>query len=243
MEPLDFINGIFSVIFVFISLFVGLIIFLKYFKYKDKIYLYVGTTWMLISCPWWPSSLSFLIALSNGSEGLPEQIYFLLGNVVIPLAIIFWILAFTEFLYTEKRKLLLLIFSIYGLIFEIVLFILLFLNPNLIGTLNPPVDVSYKSFVLGYLLSSVSIVAITGIMFARLSLKSKDPEVNLKGKFLVISFIAFLIGAILDSAMPLNALTIVLTRLILIISALFWYGGFLLPGWMKKRLLKKTPAT
>lgn len=237
MEPLDFINGIFSVIFVFISLFVGLVIFLKYFKYKEKIYLYVGSTWMLISCPWWSSSLSFLIALSNGS-GLPEQIYFLLGNVVIPLAIIFWFLAFTEFLYTKKRRLLLLIFAVYGIIFEIVLFILVFLNPKLIGTLNPPVDVNYKSFILLYLLSSVSIVAITGIMFARLSLKSKDPEVNLKGKFLVISFITFLIGAILDSAMPLNAVTIVITRLILITSAISWYGGFLLPRWMKKYLLK-----
>ena len=242
MEPLDFINGIFSVIFVFISLFVGLVIFLKYFKYKDKIYFYVGITWILISCPWWPSSLSFLIALSNGI-GLSSQIYFLLGNVVIPLAIIFWFLAFTEFIYTEKRKLLLLIFTIYGLIFEIVLFILLFLNPNLIGTLNPPVDVSYKSFILVYLLSSVLIVAITGIMFARLSLKSKDPEVNLKGKFLVIAFITFLIGAILDSAIPLTAVTIVLTRIILIISAVFWYGGFLLPRWMKKRVLKKPPTT
>ncbi len=238
MEPLDFINGIFSVIFVFISLFVGLVIFLKYFKYKEKIYLYVGTTWILISCPWWPSSLSFLIALTNGS-GLSSPIYFLLGNFVIPLAIIFWFLAFTEFLYTEKRKLFLVIFTIYGLIFEIVLFSLLFLNPSLIGTLNPPVDVSYKSFILLYLLSSVSIVAITGIMFARLSMKSKDAEVNLKGKFLVLSFITFLIGAILDSAMPLNAVTIVITRLILITSAIFWYGGFLLPRWMKKYLLKE----
>jgi hypothetical protein len=236
LNALDIANGTFSLIFVIISLFVGIVILSKYFKYKERIYFLVGVTWVFISEPWWPSSLSFLVALGNGI-GISPELYFLIGNILVPLAIALWLVAFTEFLYTEKRKLILLTFGIYGLIFEILFFIFLFLNPSLIGELNPPVDVIYKSFILIFLLSFITIVVVTGILFARLSLKSDDPEVKLKGKLLIIAYIAFTIGAVSD-AFPLNIYTIIITRVILILSAICWYGGFLLPKWMKKYLLK-----
>ncbi|MBA7520541.1 hypothetical protein ES705_12637 [subsurface metagenome] len=44
LEPVDIISGIFSFIFVAISLFVGFLILSKYFKYKEKIYFLVGAT-------------------------------------------------------------------------------------------------------------------------------------------------------------------------------------------------------
>ena len=240
LETLDIINGVFSLTFVVISLSVGSIIFSKYFKFKEKIYLLVGATWIFISEPWWPSSLSFLVALNNGI-GIRPEIYFLIGNVFVPFAIALWLIAFTEFLYTERRKLILLIFGVYGLIFEVLFFTFLLVNPSLIGELNQPVDVHYNSFILIFLLSFIIIVVISGILFSRLSLKSDDPEVKLKGKLLIIAYIAFTVGAISD-AFPLNAITIILTRLILISSAIFWYGGFLLPRWMlklRKIFLKK----
>ncbi|MFX0141358.1 MAG: hypothetical protein ACFFDN_47410, partial [Candidatus Hodarchaeota archaeon] len=186
LNPLDIVNGTFSLIFVAISIMVGLIILSRYFRYKEKVYFYVGTTWLFISSSWWSSSVSFLVALTN-EVGIPSQLYFLIGNFFTPFAIILWLLAFTEFLYTEKRKLILLTFSIYGLIFEIVFFILLFLAPSQIGILNPPVDVRYESFVLVYLISFLIIVIVSGILFARLSLKSDDLEVKLKGKLLVMA--------------------------------------------------------
>ena len=238
MDYLDFANGIFSMIFVFFSLFLGILILLKYFKYKERIYLLVGLVWILISEPWWPSSLSFLIALNNG-VGLPSESYFIIGNILVPLATALWLVVFTEFLYTEKRKLILLVFTIYGLIFEIVFFILLFIDPNLIGNLNPPVDVSYKSFIMVYLLSFLLIVVVSGLFFARLSLKSDDPEVKLKGKLLIGAYITFFIGSLIDSSIPLNSFVIILTRLLLIVSAFFWYAGFILPRWLKKYLIKQ----
>ncbi|MHA2034976.1 MAG: hypothetical protein ACW98X_00995 [Promethearchaeota archaeon] len=238
LNSLDIMNGTFSFIFVMISLVVGFLILLKYFKYKEKIYFLVGATWILISEPWWPSSLSFLVSLGNG-VGLPPTIYFLIGNVLIPIAIILWLLAFTDFLLTEKRKLILLIFIIIGIIFEAIFFTLLFINPILIGTPNSPVDVSYSIFIIVFLVIFVLIVVISGLFFARLSLKSDDPEVKLKGKLLFIAFIAFFVGALLDSSIRLNEVGVIFVRLILITSAIFWYGGFLLPHWMKKLFLKQ----
>ena len=238
LEPLDIINGIFSIIFVLISLLIGFIILSKYFKFKERIYYLVGVTWIFISEPWWPSSISFLVALSN-EVGLSAQVYFLIGNIFAPLSIALWLTAFTEFLYTEKRKQILMIFAIYGLLFEILFFIFLFVDPNIIGVLNPPVDVNYRYFVMFFLLSFLAIVVITGILFARLSLQSDDPEVKLKGKLLIVAYITFTVGALLDSSIPLNAVIIIFTRLILIASAIFWYGGFILPRWMRKLFLKK----
>ncbi|MFX0042425.1 MAG: hypothetical protein ACFE8L_05905 [Candidatus Hodarchaeota archaeon] len=238
LEALDIVNGIFSLIFVAISLLVGLIILSKYFQYKEKIYLFVGCTWILISEPWWPSSLSFLIAIVN-DVGISSQWYFLIGNIFVPVAIILWLIAFTEFLYKEKRKLILVAFGMYGILFEIIFFILLFLNPELIGELNPPVDVNYKFFIMVSLISFLLIVVISGFFFANLSLKSDDPEVKLKGRLLFLAYISFAIGALLDSAIPLNEITIIITRIILISSAIEWYGGFILPGFLRKILLKK----
>ena len=238
LEPLDIINGVFSIIFVAISIMVGLIILSRYFRYKEIAYFYVGSTWMLLSSSWWPSCISFLVALSN-SVGITENLYFLIGNVFVPLAVVLWLFAFTEFLYNEKRKQILMIVGIYGLFFEILFFIFLFIDPNIIGVLNPPVDVNYRYFIMFFLLSFLAIVVVTGVLFARLSLQSDDPEVKLKGKLLIVAYIAFTIGALLDSSIPLNAILIIFTRLILIASALFWYGGFILPRWMRKFFLKK----
>jgi hypothetical protein len=238
LNPLDILNGVFSLIFVAISLFVGLVILTRYIKYRERIYFLVGSTWILISSPWWPSCVSFIVAIFNGI-GIPPQVYFLIGNVFTPIAIVLWLLAFTEFLYSEKRKLILLIFTIIGIIFEILFFTFLFLNPSVIGQLNGPVDVNYESFIMVFLIIFLSIVVITGFLFANLSLKSKEPEVKLKGRLLIIAYITFAIGALLDSAIPLNEVLIIITRLILIASAFCWMGGFLLPKWMKRLLLKK----
>ncbi|MHA2275676.1 MAG: hypothetical protein ACXAC2_07920 [Candidatus Kariarchaeaceae archaeon] len=238
LSSLDTLNGVFSIIFVAISLLVGIIILTRYFKYKERIYFLVGITWVLIASPWWPSSLSFLVAISNGI-GISSEIYFLIGNIFAPIAIITWLLAFTEFLYTNKRKLILLVFSIFGLIFEILFITLLLLAPDLIGELNPPVDVNYKSFTMIFLISFLSVMVVSGFLFANLSLKSDDPEVKLKGKLLIIAYITFSVGALLDSSIPLNEALIIITRLILILSSFCWYGGFILPRWMKKYLLRK----
>ncbi len=237
LTPIDTVNGIFSICFVIISFLVGIIILSRYFKYKERIYFLVGLTWIFISEPWWPSSISFLVALGNGI-GIPSEVYFLVGNIFVPLAIILWLLAFTEFLYSEKRKLILSIFSIIGGIFEILFFVFLFLNPSLIGELNGPVDVNYRSFIMVFLIIFLSIVVVTGFLFANLSLKSRDPEVKLKGKLLIVAYIAFAVGALLDASVPFNELIVIIIRLILILSALCWYGGFILPKWMKKFLLK-----
>jgi len=49
--PIDFVNGISSLIYVFVSIIVGLIIFLKYFKLRDQNFIFVGLIWIGMSEP------------------------------------------------------------------------------------------------------------------------------------------------------------------------------------------------
>jgi hypothetical protein len=89
---------------------------------------------------------------------------------------------------------------------------------------------------------------ISGVIFAQRSIKVEDREVRLKGKLLRAAFITFTVGAILDSLLgtifedpadPFLAVMVVVVRILLIISAIEFYGGFLLPRWMKDIFMKK----
>ena len=70
---------------------------------------------------------------------------------------------------------------------------------------------------------------VTGILFSKESMKVKDPLIKLKGKFLLVAFISFTIGALLDALLAFTPLNLVIVRLILISSAIEYYFGFFVP--------------
>ncbi len=238
LEPLEILNGIFSLIFVIITNVVGMIIASKYFKLKQREFLLVGISWMGICSPWWPSSISFLLVLISG-RGLSTQMYFLIGNSLIPIFILIWLTAFNKLRYNGKQKKIIIIYALYGIIFEIIFFNLLFNDYNSIGELKGYTDVEYKYFVMGYLLSIVLTIFVTGIIFVKASLKSEDPEIKLKGKLLLIGLLSWVIGALMDAAIPLNLITLPIIRILLISSSIMFLGGWILPTWMKNLFLKE----
>ena len=94
----------------------------------------------------------------------------------------------------------------------------------------------------------ILVMLITGIIFAQKSIKSDDREIKLKGKLLRAAFISFTVAAVFDSLLgaifedptdPLLSIMVVIVRILLIFSALEFYGGFLLPRWMKEVFIKK----
>jgi hypothetical protein len=77
----------------------------------------------------------------------------------------------------------------------------------------------------------------TGIHFSLISMKIKDsPLVQWKGRFLLVSFILFAVGAIGDALIELTAISLIIIKIILIFSSLFYYIGFIMPKWMRKAL-------
>jgi len=238
LEPLDYLNGTLSIIIVTTNIIVGVNIASKYFRYKQREFLLIGAFWMGIACPWYPSSISFLVALAT-DEGLGIHMYLLFGDVSIPLLIFLWLAGITDLMYKDKQKIILILISIYGVVFEIIFFYLLVTDYTLLGELQGVVDIQYKSFLTFYILSIFIILLITGMLFGLDLLKSEDPEINLKGKLIIIGLLSFLIGAMLDASVPLNFITLPITRLLLILSSIEFYAGFVLPEWSKKAFLKK----
>jgi hypothetical protein len=197
---------------------------------------------MGLSEPWIPSGLSFLWNIIAG-EGLSLEIYVIIGNVFIPLTLLFWLIGFTNLIYPEKNNVIRIIYSIIGILFEVVFFSLLIVNPSLIGMFSAEssivhIDIEYKTFLLGYLLFVVLTILITGIIFGRKSLKTSDPEIKLKGIFLLGAPIIWSLGALLDTAITLNIITLPLTRILLAVSAFLYYLAFIMPPGIKKLLLK-----
>lgn len=141
--------------------------------------------------------------------------------------------------YQEKQKLILIIFSAIAIIFEVIFFILLFTDPSLIGTFVGPFQVRYTLFIRIIMSFYAGLALITGVIFAVKTIKAgTSPEMILRGKFLLLAFPSFALGSILDVLVPLTPFTVVITRLILISSAIEFYFGFSLPKIVKKLFLK-----
>ncbi len=239
---LETLTGAFSLTIVVISTIVGARIALKYFEAKRIEFILVGLTWILLCEIWWSSAFSFMSALATG-HGLTPEIYFLIGNIFVPVALFIWLTAFTKFIYHEKQKILQLLALITGAIYYIIFFVFLVIDVSMIGVMFNPVDAEYRGFALMYLICVLSVFLITGILFAKESLRSSSPETKLRGKLILLAVLSFTIGAALDGLKPVlfsqgMEYVLVIDRVILISSALEFYLAFSPPTWFTKMFVQ-----
>ena len=253
MDIVDILQGSLSLIFVIISFIIGFTIISKYGKNKNRLYILVGLTWFMLSTLWLPEAISFLMSLFI-QQTLAIELYFILGNVFVPIAVFTWVYAYTDMISKDKQKLILILVLIFGIVFEVFFFYNFFLDINLIGVISPlrPFSADLGYFLAILLLISFLILFVTGFKFARKSIKSENKDVRLKGELLQFAFVAFTIAAVLektarsillgivftDPTNPVLSIALVVDRMLLILSAIAFLGGFLLPNWMKKILTK-----
>ena len=233
LTTLEFVNGLMSLLVITVGAIIGLIIASKYFKYRNKTYLYWGIAYCGFYSPWWPSGISFLLVLTTGKP-LTLFMYLIVGNIIIPFIIILWLLGLTEMIYQDKRKILIIIYSIICGVVEIIFIYILITDYTMLAVLTGIFDVTFNRFWLIYLLFINFTVAITGLLFAKDSLKSDDREIRFKGKALIIAFLTYPIVGIIDGGVELNAIGVILTRFILIFGAITFYIGFFVPKFVKK---------
>ncbi len=246
MTEIEFINGLFTLILVIIFMSVSLTIISKYFKSKEPMFLYVGITWGIMAEAWIPNAISFVIVLIiSTSEGLPIIPFLIIGTSFYPVGLLCWTKAFTDFFYKERQKIVLCVMAIISILFEIFFFTFLVIDSTIIGEKTGIVDTDYGLFVTAFQIFLIFYILFTGLKFASETMKSGGPERELKGKLLRGALIIFVIGALLDALGAfltfLDLIYVVLllvARILLTISAVGFYGAFLLPEWMKKRLLK-----
>ena len=241
LSELDVVHGIFTLIFVIISLLVGLRILLKSFEISSgrRVYIAVCIAWMGISTPWFGNSFSFLLFVLGGYR-LELVPYLFLENAFIPLAIMCWIYAFSSLVYPNSVKKMAFIFGVICIAFEIYLIVNLVINPENIGTLEGNFDSSHTILPNLFKVFGIFIVLITGVIFANKSMNADDKSTQWKGRFLLIAMISFTVGAFLDVVLDFTPIELILVRLLLISSAIEYYLGFFLPKFVAKRLLKES---
>ncbi|MFQ5820908.1 MAG: hypothetical protein ACE5I5_13025 [Candidatus Heimdallarchaeota archaeon] len=197
LAPIEILQGSLTTAFVLISLALGFIIISKYFTHKDRQSLYVGITiWFLVS-PYWSDAISFIMFLTTGNE-LDTAINLFIARAFTAPILIPWIIAFTDFLYKEKQKIIVRIVSIIAITYEIIFLIIYFIDYNLIGRRRGPFVAEFAHFIGIFLMCSIIFLLTTGFLFIRESLRSDSKEIRLQGKFLLITFIAFGIWTIID---------------------------------------------
>ena len=238
LTEFEFITGLSCLLIVVISIIVGFLMALKYIKHKKITLLLVGVTWIGIVEVWYPAAISFILILIMGS-GLTSEMHFFFAFFFIPITINLWLFAFTELTYKKKQKIIQIIYIILGVIFEIGFLYFLINDPTQIGVLEGPFNGEYNLLIMGWVLLFLLTFIFTGIIFALDPLKSKIPEMKLKGKFLLMAFISFGIGSIIDGYLSINVILLIIIRLFLISSVIEFYMGFILPDWIKKLFLKK----
>lgn len=241
LTPLDFLNGILGVSVVSLSLVLGIIVLSKYFKNQDKTFILTGLTLIFMTSGWYGTSLSFIVALVFNNDGLPLIAIMLLNFIPLPISIISWTIFFTDILLLKYRGKLIIGSTIaFTLFFYIVFFVMLSIDVNLVSEKISPVDTRGNSWFLNsFIIIYVGILVISGVKFSLETMKFEEPEMQAKGKFLLIAFPSFALAGVLDSSLPSNELTLILFRGILITSIFLFFLGFLLPKFIKNRIIKE----
>ena len=244
LTPPQFLQGIFSLIYVSISIVIGIIIISKYFKYKSATFLFIGVAWSGMAVPWLGDVINFVAFLTDAPY-LTDEMYLTIVIAFLPVFVFLWLAALSDLLNFEKKNLLLIITLIGGIAIEMVFFSLMLTgNTRELGYSVTPFQYQFGDMISIYMLIIILIVLATGLKFAIESFKADDRTIKLKGKLLIIAFIFFTTGAILDSVGPIilgemSEVMIVIVRMILISSSIIFYLGFILPEWARKLFLKR----
>lgn len=239
LEPTEYINGLLSLIAVITSLLFGLLICSRYFKTKNKEFLFIGISTFGIYQPWWPNAVGFLLYLFTGRL-LDPVVSLFIANFFIPIFITLWMLAMNEMLFEGKRIIIPIIYFIVTILMDIYLVFFLIVDPNVIGIITGPFDTEYGRVMSIYLLFILTSIVVTSIIFSVKSMRLDDPEIKLKGEFLIVGFSLYLCSGVMDvGIIHLTTITLIIARSMLILSSIFIYIGFLLPNYVKKILLKE----
>ena len=226
VEYSEIFSGISCLIFVLLSIFVGIRICFNYFKSKDFNFILVGISWIFMTEPWMAISTSFLLYIFTGN-GLTLELYLIFGYFFLPFGMVCWIIAISNFLWKDKQRTIIIIISMLEAL--VIAFFLYFLiaDISMIGELSGPVDLRYGFFLLVFVITHMIIILITGTFFALEPLKSENPELKLKGKVLFVAIYSYLIGAVVSLFSPYSIAILIMGRIIIVSSAIEFYIAFI----------------
>ena len=143
-----------------------------------------------------------------------------------------------DILFKKKKKEIITVILIWITCYEILFIPSLINDPHFLGELKSPIYFEPGDILSIFLFLGIFILYISAIFFIRESLISKKIDVKYKGMFLLIAFTLYVVGAIFDILSRGDFIFLTITHIILILSSIFIYFGFILPKRIKKKLIK-----
>lgn len=237
LSNIAFTRELLSIVFIIISLIIGVKLILKHFELKQKTFITVGLTWIFLSAAW-SNSIQVLISYSLDIP-INETLSLILTSFFSAPAIICWMYSFTNLVHQRFQKEVFYIFLIIFGIYEIILTVALFLYPPLIGVVKSMGVVQIAPFTLIFSAIVLIVAVITGLIMSNDAMNSNTKEIVWKGRFLVIAFISFAIATLLDLIYFPYLIKIIFVKTLLIISGITYYLGFFLPDKLKNLLVQQ----
>ncbi|MHA1988958.1 MAG: hypothetical protein ACW98D_20250 [Promethearchaeota archaeon] len=238
LTDIEIVVGIFDTLIVLISLIIGLKLISKYFANKEIALITVGLAMIFFSIGFTAGTFSFFLYILFGAT-LDRTIFLILAGAFSPLAIICWVYSFCTLLYPRLTKILVSIYVIISVIYEILLFIWIFNSPDSLGTFYGTYYFRPKPFPLVFYSFGVATLLVTGILFTKESFKSNDKRFRWRGRFLLLAFVSVSISMAIEGLVYLPAYALALVRVIHIAGTFEYYMGFFLPDRIAKLLIKE----
>jgi len=210
---------------------IGIYILYKGLKLKAKLLKYAGVMIILIGMLWLGPATDFLMILTTENNITPPEIYAFLSYIWVAPAIFIAMLIGTELITPNKKKLILAVVAVLGVIFAIGLIFFPFDGQTFKYELpsSPGANIIDTSFNLTFFSSwALAAILLFVIVFNGFGsvVKAKESTGILRKKFtyLAIGFIIFPIAALFDTLVPPGAL-LPIVRLTVVITALLLYLG------------------
>lgn len=237
LESLTIIEGILGIISISISIFLGIKMISKYFVFKKIEFITMGLTMIFVSNGWWGSALAFVLYALFNFE-ISDTLYIFISYGLSPIAFMFWTYTFCHLVYRKLKWQIVGVFLAISVLYEIFFFTFLFSNPSILAERVARSDSEANLYVFSYLIFILLTTLITYTIFFRQCLKSENSKIRLKGLFIYIGIIIFIIGTFIDAFISLTILTLFITRMILIFSGILTYIGWVMPNRVAKWIIK-----
>ncbi len=232
--------GIITSIYIIIVVIIAVKMIGTYHKYKVSQHLFSAIAYFGVASTYSGIVLNLISVLIFNIVPLLE-VHILINGGLVTICNFFWIMTILAIsnLKQKIRRVILIILGIFTITIEIMFISLVLIDATTVMTyMITPIYGDYTLFTEIFYFSQVIVFVSFGLWMSIKSLKSKNEQIKLKGKLLMLSFGLFFIGALSDVVIT-ETLLFIVGLIFISNSAIFFYLGFILPDWLKKLLIKE----
>lgn len=228
LSLLTILNGIGATAIVLSGYIMGINSIISYIKTEKRLQLIVSLMGFSLGSFYLGGMISFLLLVFTGNkQNISPELASYLSGPVVPIAIICAMYLGFDLFNPEKKKIVMIIYSITGVVYFIAFF--LFYEANV--RLETPVEGEVADWGIKFIVMYITIFYIASVLFIlswgfyKLQ-KSVEGEIKHKAQQLSSGFTLYALGAIMDSMF--SGFVVPIARIVMSIGIIFLNFGFLI---------------